>query len=142
MGNDFRMKVLIEVTSEIERDGETDRMHQLLNGEWFCRGDAYTLRYVEEEEKITTLIRWRAKEEEIVIIRQGAANLRLVIAPGQSLQTVYATPFGQHLMNVVTQHLDMDITDLGGTFRIAYQSDFNDGDKSEHRMIISFSILS
>lgn len=142
MEKDFRTKVLIELISEIERDGDTDRMHQHLNGEWFRRGDAYTLRYVEEEEKITTLIRWQEKGEEIVILRQGAASLRLVIAPGQSMQTVYATPYGHFLMNVITHHLHMDVTDLGGTFHIAYKSDFNDGEKSEHRMIITFSILS
>ncbi len=130
--------VLIKVTGlqVIEETGDTIEM--MARGKHYIRNNKHYLLYdeIEDEEqpKVKNIIKFNDEFAEIT--RQGMVNGKLIFEKGKNNQSLYGTPFGDLLVEVVTKNIDLKSNDDALNLKIDYELYANNSKVSDSKIEI------
>jgi len=88
-------EVNIILSSTIEREGRAEETQLYIQGQFFIKGDAYYLKYKENVEDFGEVDHTiRIKNNEGLILRKGAIEMRQPLVVGASREGTYKSPIG------------------------------------------------
>lgn len=89
-----------------------------------------------EESEITGFGRTKTSIEigdnYISLQRCGAVNTQMLFMKDRKTSTLYNTPYGDMTIGILTDKMDVDISDNGGTINVDYYLDINNSTKSKN----------
>ncbi len=130
---------LISVTGTQIVEGESDTIRLTTVGEFLSDGDSFTIRYKEydnDNPEICFLNTVKVEGTTVTVIRGGAAHSRLMLEKGRRHQCHYNTMFGDLMVGVYTDSVEVNLCKSGGTLRAGYTLDFNAGLVSKNEIFI------
>lgn len=108
---EYRMTkdVLVSVTGSHRVDGEADDISIITAGTCYVKNGKHYIVYEEHIEGISEPIRSTIKVSEdcVEMIKSGEARTHMVFERMKTNVTCYATPYGQMMMGVTTDRLDI-----------------------------------
>lgn len=72
----------------------------------------------------------------ISLQRSGAVNTQMLFMKDRKTSTLYSTPYGDMTIGILTDKMDVDISDNGGTINVDYYLDINNSTKSKNNFEI------
>ncbi len=131
---------LISVEGTQIVDGERDTICLTTVGEFLTSGDSFTIRYKEYDNENPEIYFLNTVQVEngntVNVIRGGAAKSRLMLEKGRRHQCHYNTMFGDLMVGVYTDTVEVNLGSGGGTLRASYTLDFNAGLVSKNEIFI------
>lgn len=123
-------------------EGEENIIELMTEGKFYKKNDSYYIIYDETEisgmEGATTTL--KIQGEKVYMKRFGSSASSLVFEKGKKHRTEYFTQYGEMSIEVVTNKMDIDISDLGkGKINLAYR--LNISDTLESRNDLSIDIM-
>ncbi|AFS77242.1 calycin-like domain-containing protein [Gottschalkia acidurici 9a] len=105
-------------------DGEEDTMELTTRGKFYEKLGSYFIVYDESEisgmEGATTTLKIQGRK--VLMKRFGTSNSSMIFERGKKHTCEYATPYGNMDMDVVTNHIDVDVNENGtGKIEIKYK---------------------
>lgn len=61
----------------------------------------------------------------VSLVRSGTVNSQMLFMEGRKTSSLYAMPFGELMIDIYTQKLNVDINDSGGNICVDYSIDIN-----------------
>ncbi|MCM3442950.1 MULTISPECIES: DUF1934 domain-containing protein [Bacillaceae] len=132
----IQIHVLSEIRKEHEQDKETIEMNTA--GEQFLKGNTVYLRYDEEHELGSVKTTVKIAPEEVMVMRSGAVTMKQRFIQGQKTMTDYATPFGKLQLEINTNSLTIDKTELEDRLVILYDLQIDENEKHVHKLMITY----
>lgn len=132
----IQIHVLSEIRKEHEQDKDTIEVHT--TGERFLKGNNVYLRYDEEHELGSVKTTVKIGPEEIMIMRSGAVAMKQRFIQGQKTVTDYATPFGKLQLEINTNSLTIDKTELEDRLVILYDLQIDENEKHVHKLMMTY----
>ena len=119
----MQKKTLIQVTgSQRYPDGSEDKMDFVTVGQLHIRQGNFYILYKESEVTgmagVTTSL--RVEKDKVVLNRMGAVDLKQIFEPGVLNSSTYVTAFGSLYLSVFTEHMEINLTDQGGSITLKY----------------------
>lgn len=115
--------VQIEMTSRIEREKEPDEVtKQALKGQLIQKGTSFYLSYVEKNAEMgesTHVI--KASQDQALIMRKGAASMRLPLTKGEETSGTYQSPAGPFQMLAKMEGCNFNWNGEKGILSIVYE---------------------
>ncbi|WP_078432037.1 DUF1934 domain-containing protein [Metabacillus halosaccharovorans] len=132
----IQIHVLSEIRKEHEQDKETIEMNT--TGEQFLKGNTVYLRYDEQHELGSVKTTVKIAPEEVIVMRSGAVTMKQRFIQGQKTMTDYATPFGKLQLEINTNSLTIDKTELEDRLVILYDLQIDENEKHVHKLMITY----
>jgi len=120
-------------------DGEENIIELVTEGKFYKKDQAYYLIYDETEisgmEGSTTTL--KIEEDKISMKRFGNNNSKLVFQKGKKHKTEYETLYGDMDVEITTNKMDINVTDLGkGNINLIYRLNISDTIESSNHLSI------
>lgn len=136
-------KILLEITGTQHVDDMKDKIELTTVGTIREDDTAYIVRYTEEQEPpmkpIQVTLRIAKNGSYVNLTRSGPLNSCLLVEKSKRNQCQYPTQFGNILMGVYGREIETAANDNGGTFRFAYDIDFNGSVASKNTVNIKYT---
>lgn len=121
-------QVLITVNSVIDdAAGECDKMSLVTEGTLVRENDGYTVTY--EESEITglngTTTTLKINKDSVTLIRHGNVDTMMLFEVGKTHLTDYATQYGNVMLGITAQNVDVNLGDTGGNIKVDYVLEYN-----------------
>lgn len=135
------MDALINIKGTVfSGEGKPDVIELVTTGRYFIKDNNKYISYAESEAtgmsgSITTL-----KVEggdTVTLIRNGAANSRLIISKGQRQLCHYGTEYGELMVGISGCHVNSKLSEVGGELSFDYTLDINSSTVSHNEVFIS-----
>ncbi|WP_175637818.1 DUF1934 domain-containing protein [Metabacillus schmidteae] len=132
--------IQIHVLSEIrkEHEGDKETIEMTTAGEQFLKGNTVYLRYDEEHELGSVKTTVKIAPEEVMVMRSGAVTMKQRFIQGQKTMTDYATPFGKLQLEINTNSLTIDHTELEDRLVVLYDLQIDENEKHVHKLVITY----
>lgn len=133
------MPVKVTVRTTISQGNEQEVFELVTFGRFFHKGSAFYLFYEEELDvgKIKTSVKF--SDEDAVIIRSGAVNMRLAFHPNRQMKGHYDTPYGTMDTMTDTKNLTHQQTsDKEGKLNLLYDFRLQDDHAGTYQLEISY----
>ncbi|MBQ2933338.1 MAG: DUF1934 domain-containing protein [Clostridia bacterium] len=121
-------KVLIKVKGVQGIDGDNTVIELVTEGTLRRFENEYTITYTEEQtvegSKTKTVLTVQS-DNTVVLERRGDLNSRLVITKGERNNCLYAMPQGTLSLGIYGKEVKSNLTESGGTVKMAYTIDAN-----------------
>jgi uncharacterized beta-barrel protein YwiB (DUF1934 family) len=94
-------------------DGE-ETVELMARGKYYRKNNKHYLLYddIEEESGMTTKNTIKFNEDKVEVLRNGMVNGKLIFQQGKNSQSLYGTPYGDILLEVMTKKIAVEeITD-------------------------------
>lgn len=129
--------VVIKISGLQVVEDTGDNVEVLAKGKHYVKKDKHYLLYDEiegeEQSKISNIIKFN--NDIVEIIRKGAIDGRLVFEENAMKQSLYSTPMGDMLIEVLTEEITVNEQDTGDvTLKVKYQIHI-DGNKVSDNQI-------
>ncbi len=120
-------------------DGEENTIELITEGKFYKKNETYYLVYDESEisgmEGSTTTL--KIQDSKISMKRFGSNTSNLVFEKGKRHRTEYDTIYGDMVMEVVTNKMDVNISEIGkGSIKVAYRLNISDSIESSNHLSI------
>ena len=116
-----KVKISIRARQEAP-DGHVENLHHRMKGRYFFKGGKHYLRYedkyLDSESRVPTTI--KVSDEELVILRHGAAKTEQRFVPRQETRSDYHTPYGVMELVMRTERLQSCFAESSGCAKVAY----------------------
>ncbi|WP_226527912.1 DUF1934 domain-containing protein [Metabacillus niabensis] len=132
----IQIHVLSEICKEHEQDKEIIEMNT--TGEQFLKGNTVYLRYGEDHELGSVKTTVKIVPGEVMVMRSGAVTMKQRFIQGQKTMTDYATPFGKLQLEINTNSLTIDKTELEDRLVILYDLQIDEKEKHVHKLMITY----
>jgi uncharacterized beta-barrel protein YwiB (DUF1934 family) len=116
-----QMPVKIKVNTTIWNNGEKETFELTTFGRYYEKNNSFFLQYEEVMEEGTVKSIVKVSENETLILRSGAVNMRMVFELNKKHAGRYETPFGTMGISTRTKRLAHDITEQKGAIDILYE---------------------
>jgi uncharacterized beta-barrel protein YwiB (DUF1934 family) len=133
------MPVKVTVRTTISHGDEQEVFELVTFGRFFHKGSAFYLFYEEELDvgKIKTSVKF--SDEDAVIIRSGAVNMRLAFHPNRQMKGHYDTPYGTMDTMTETKNLTHQQTsDKEGKLNLLYDFRLQEDHAGTYQLEISY----
>lgn len=120
--------VLIAIKGlQFEGAEDAEEIEVIQRGKYYQRNGSHYLVYEEpvEGSRDTILNRIKFTDDEAQVTKKGAVNTMLSFRQNEKNMTNYATPYGNLIMGINTQQIDLNITDDKIKLNIEYSLDVN-----------------
>ena len=120
--------VLIAIKGmQFEGAEDPEEIEVIQRGQYFERNGSHYLVYEEPVEGTTEIIKNRIKfrENEVQVAKKGAVNTTLTFTKNEKNMTNYATPFGNLVVGIDTQGIDLDLKEDKMDIKVDYALDIN-----------------
>ncbi|ASB86970.1 DUF1934 family protein [Bacillus sonorensis] len=135
---DRETPVKIHVKSVIQEGSDLETIEFRTTGFYYMKKDKVYLSYHEEHEagKVKTIV--KASENEVLVMRSGAIEMKQRFIRGSRTVTHYKMPFGRLELGVNTKDISVNHQPLNGNINIVYDMLVSDDQKHLHKMSISY----
>lgn len=120
--------VLIAIKGmQFEGAEDPEEIEVIQRGQYYERNGSHYLMYEEPVEGTTEVIKNRIKfkENEVQVAKKGAVNTTLTFTKNEKNMTNYATPFGNLVVGIDTQGIDLDLKEDKMDIKVDYALDIN-----------------
>lgn len=120
--------VLIAIKGmQFEGAEDAEEIEVIQRGQYYERNGSHYLMYEEPVEGTTEIIKNRIKfrENEVQVAKKGAVNTILTFTRNEKNMTNYATPFGNLVVGIDTQGIDLDLKEDKMDIKVDYSLDIN-----------------
>jgi uncharacterized beta-barrel protein YwiB (DUF1934 family) len=131
--------VRVVVRTTISQGDESEVFELVTFGRFFHKGSAFYLFYEEEMDvgKIKTSVKF--SDEDAVIIRSGALNMRLAFHPDRQMKGHYDTPYGRMDTMTDTKRLThQQMSDEEGELNLLYDFRLQEDHAGRYQLEISY----
>lgn len=132
--------VIIKIKGTQGLEGQQEVMEFTTDGKMDFTPRLITLFYDEgqmmEGAKIKTRLELSGASE-AVIVRSGTMNSRLVVKKGVRNTCFYSTPFGEMTIGIFGETIENNLSESGGTLKLAYTIDSNSNLISKNEVFIT-----
>lgn len=116
--------VLVTVKStRTSPENETEFIEAVYPGTLYLKNNNYYILYKETQqtgmENVTTSL--KVEGERITIIRNGSVSMRQIFECGVVNRSLYQSNFGCMDMAVKPWHIEVHLTDIGGSIKLEYE---------------------
>lgn len=122
------------------QDGD-ETVELMAHGKYYKKNDKHYLLYedVEEESGVATKNTIKFNEDKVEVLRNGMVNGKLVFQKGKNSQSLYGTPYGDILLEILTKDVYIkEITD-SINLQIDYELYADNTKVSDSRIIIDIN---
>lgn len=129
--------VLVSIQSCARRDDESEEPISMLTAGTLALDDetaAVTYQELLDESIPPQTVVVTAKDDSVIMQRDGDYATQMVFRRGQRYEGVYQTPYGSMDMAIFCTRLQYDLNDNGGTIDLIYQMDLNGQFAGMHQM--------
>lgn len=135
---DTEKSVKIKVKTTIWNDGEKETSELTTFGRYYEKGKSIFLQYEEflEEGSVKSIV--KVSEQEALILRSGAINMRMVFVTNKSLAGRYDTPYGTMGIETRTKRLAYKKEASFGTVEIFYELHMQGSLAGTYQLELSF----
>lgn len=108
-------------------DEELEQIETICPGEYYFRNQGHFVLYEEIVEGFTDPIKTmiKLKNNELTLTKKGPVNVQMVFAEGKKTMTDYITPFGNVLMGIDTDRIEVEQTEDKMKIHIKYVLEAN-----------------
>lgn len=103
----------LQFDAEAQNDEEMDKIESIYPGEYYLRNGSHYMLYDElmedETDPIKNVIKLR--EKEFTLTKKGIINTQMVFTEGKKNMTSYATPFGNIMIALDTEKIEVEETE-------------------------------
>lgn len=101
-------------------DEKSEPIKITTEGRFYQKNSAYYLLYTEYTELGDTSVLIRAAKDSVTIRRSGATNTKMEYVPGEQREVLYSVPFGNMVLDLKTNNLEVSLDENGGTIHLDY----------------------
>lgn len=120
------------------QDGDSSDVELFTEGTLEKRGSKYVLVYNESEVTglggTTTML--EIDGEKVSLVRNGTVNNQMIFIKDKKTTSYYETQYGSLIIGVLTDRINVDMGDSGGTVSINYTIDINEEYTGENSFFI------
>lgn len=120
------------------QDGDSSDVELFTEGTLEKRGSKYVLVYNESEVTglggTTTML--EIDGEKVSLVRNGTVNNQMIFIKDKKTTSYYETQYGSLIIGVLTDRINVDMGDDGGTVSINYTIDINEEYTGENSFFI------
>ena len=120
--------VLIAIKGmQFEGAEDAEEIEVIQRGQYYQKNGAHYLLYEEPIEGSADIIKNRIKfrEDEVQVAKKGAVNTTLTFKKNEKNMTNYATPYGNLLIGIDTQAINLELTEKKMDIHVDYALDIN-----------------
>lgn len=128
----------IKVKTTIWNNGEQETFELTTFGRYYEKGDSIYLQYEEllEEETVKSIV--KVSGDEVLILRSGAVNMRMVFSAGNKHAGRYETPYGVMGVETITKNLAHQLDKHRGSIDVLYELHMQGALAGTYQLDISF----
>ena len=120
--------VLIAIKGmQFEGAEDPEEIEVIQRGQYYERNGSHYLMYDEPIEGSSEIIKNRIKfkENEVQVAKKGAVNTTLTFTKNEKNMTNYATPFGNLVIGIDTQAINLEMSESKMDIKVDYALDIN-----------------
>ena len=120
--------VLIAIKGmQFEGAEDPEEIEVIQRGQYYERNGAHYLMYDEPVEGSSEIIKNRIKfrENEVQVAKKGAVNTTLTFTKNEKNMTNYSTPFGNLVIGIDTQAINLEVSESKMDIKVDYALDIN-----------------
>ena len=120
--------VLIAIKGmQFEGAEDPEEIEVIQRGQYYERNGSHYLMYEEPIEGSSEIIKNRIKfrENEVQVAKKGAVNTTLTFTKNEKNMTNYATPFGNLVIGIDTQAINLEMSESKMDIKVDYALDIN-----------------
>jgi len=120
--------VLIAIKGmQFEGAEDPEEIEVIQRGQYYERNGAHYLMYDEPVEGSSEIIKNRIKfrENEVQVAKKGAVNTTLTFTKNEKNMTNYSTPFGNLVIGIDTQAINLEMSESKMDIKVDYALDIN-----------------
>jgi uncharacterized beta-barrel protein YwiB (DUF1934 family) len=132
----------ISIVGEEKRTEDTDatKTELITEGRYYKKGDKYYVSYQENQissysDNITTTL--KIDGDRVSMTRFGEINTHMVFSEGTKHLGYYETPFGSFTIGVMSDNVDVRLSDEGGKIHIKYLLEIDNNTRATHDLTLS-----
>lgn len=134
--------VWIKLRGSQEIDGESDSYELITEGTYRKEDGKYIVSYEGSEitgyENTTTTL--SVDRDNVSMLRTGqSAPTQMIFEKGNKYTGQYETPFGFLYVGVITNDMNVDVDDDGGSIELDYYVQFNDNDMVKNALSVEIT---
>lgn len=128
----------IKVKTMIWNNGEEETFELTTFGRYYEKGDSSYLQYEEllEEDTVKSIV--KVSEDEVLILRSGAVNMRMVFSAGDKHTGRYETSYGVMGVETITKKLAHKLEEHRGSIDVLYELHMQGALAGTYQLEISF----
>lgn len=117
----------LQFNAEVQNDEEMDKIESIYPGEYYLRNGSHYMLYDELMEGETTPIKnvIKLREKEFTLTKKGIINTQMVFTEGKKNMTSYVTPFGNIMIALDTEKIEVEETEKELKIHIDYGLEAN-----------------
>ncbi len=102
--------VLVKISGLQGATDSGECVELMARGKYYRKNEKHYLLYddIEEESGMTTKNTIKFNEEKVEVLRNGMVNGKLVFDEGKNSQSLYGTPYGDILLEVLTKKISVE----------------------------------
>ena len=135
---DNKYIVSIKGLQEYDKEDENTDISLTTEAEFELQDGVYFIDY--EESEITGLEGTKTSIEigdnYVSLLRNGSVNTQMLFMKDRKTSSYYNTPYGDFMIGIFTDNLDIDITNNGGRVNVDYYLDINNSRTSKNNFEI------
>lgn len=135
---DNKYIVSIKGLQEYDNEDENTDISLTTEAEFELQDGVYFIDY--EESEITGLEGTKTSIEigdnYVSLLRNGSVNTQMLFMKDRKTSSYYNTPYGDFMIGIFTDNLDIDITNNGGRVNVDYYLDINNSRTSKNNFEI------
>lgn len=136
----MKENAVIKISGLQEVEGTKDNVELLAAGKHYIRNNKHYILYEniedDSEEKTSNIIKFN--DEMVEIIRRGAIEGRLLLEQNAMRQSVYSTPMGDMVVEVLTEKVDVEEQIRGDVnLKVKYQIHIDGNKISDNELEIN-----
>lgn len=130
--------VLIKITGLQSLDEISDSVELMARGKYYEKNEKHYLLYddIEEETGVKTKNTIKFTDNHVELTRNGVISGKLVFKKGENNQSLYSTPYGDMLLEVMTKDIELKKISESINLRIDYELYANNNKVSDSRIEI------
>lgn len=134
----MKKDVLIKISGLQVMEETGDTIEMMAFGKHYTENDNHYLLYedIEEESGATTKNTIQFNANHVEVSRDGNVNGKLIFKKGENNQSLYSTPFGDMLLEVMTKDIALLEQDQSVDLKIDYELYANNNKVSDSRIEI------
>lgn len=102
----------LQFDAEAQNDEELDKIESIYPGEYYLRNGSHYILYEElmEEERTPIKNVIKLRDKEFILTKKGSINTQMVFTEGKKNMTSYVTPFGNIMIALDTEKMEVEET--------------------------------
>ncbi|MFQ9514570.1 MAG: DUF1934 domain-containing protein [Eubacterium sp.] len=133
--------VIIRVSGLQRMEDTGDNVEMLATGKHYMKNNKHYLLYdeIDEDSGITTKNTIRFNEDCAEVMRKGIINGKLVFSKGDNNQSIYSTPYGDLLVEILTKDIKLQQKQDNINLKIDYELYANNSKVSDSKIEIDIN---